>query len=112
MRIAAKQIITSMNHSGLSHGIKETIDLIPKKSDGPLSSVRGTCGWGIRAVDGYSMQKILCWLAFVTVLGLVFVVNWLVLVSKTDLQNGFVVPTFLGGMLMAALAIPQILGVA
>ena len=86
--------------------------MIPKKLDGPLDSIHGACGWGIRAVQGYSLQKISYWLIFITVLDLVFIVLWLVLVSKTDLQNAFIVSTFLGGMFMTIVAVPQILGTA
>lgn len=112
MEIAGKQVLMGMGHPGLSHGFSDTISMIPKKCNGPLGSKHGTCGWGMRAMQGYSLRKILCWLGFLTALGLTFVAIWLTLVSKNDLQNAFVVPAFLIAVLMAMLAIPQILGVA
>jgi hypothetical protein len=112
MLIAARQVTTGLANPKCSNNMRQTLNMIPKKSDGPLDPKHGACGWGMRAVQGYSLKKILCYFIFVLVLGLVFVVLWLVFVSKTDLQNAIIVPTWLFAVFMCSVAIPPLLGTA
>ena len=72
----------------------------------------GEEGWGLHAVQGFSLFKILVWITALTVLGLLFVLFWLLFVDKTDLQNAFVPATFLSTMIFLGLAVPQMLRIA
>lgn len=111
MRIAAEQIIYTMHNPGKAHSIRTTIGMIPKKSDGPLALHFSTEGWGIRAIQGFALYKILVWIGSSSFLGLVFAGLWLAFVGKADLQNAFIPYSFLATMLMMALGIPQFLNV-
>ena len=90
---------------------RTTIGLVPKKIDGPLYPTCSAEGWGIRAVQGFSLYKILAWIGSLSFLGLLFAGLWLALMGKADLQNAFVPYSFLATMLMMALGIPQFLDV-
>lgn len=113
MKIAAKQLIIGMhkpiNHRGQTVG---TLAMIPKRKDMILDYRMGGEGWGLHAVQGFSLFKILFWVIALTVLGLLFVLFWLLFVDNTDLQNAFVPATFLSTMIFIGLAVPQILRVA
>lgn len=113
MAIAAEQLVIGMyestDHNREAMG---TLAMIPKKINPTLNYRMGEEGWGIHAVQGYSLFRVLVWITGVTVLGLVFVLFWLIFVNKTDLQNAFVPAAWLSTMTLMALAIPQALGVA
>ena len=113
MKIASEQLITGMHkpinprdHAG------GTLAMIPKRKNMTLDYRTGEEGWGLHAVQGFSMFKILVWIIGLTILGLLFVFFWLLFVDKTDLQNAFVPATFLTTMIFIGLAVPQILRVA
>lgn len=90
----------------------EILTMIPQRID-PVQSIRmGEKGWGLHAVQGCSLYKILVWITVVTVLGLLFVLFLLLFRDKTDLVGVFVPATFLSTMLLMFLSIPQIVGVA
>ena len=114
MEMASKQHVIGMYKSIEHHQTQRvgTLAMIPKKTNTPIDDQMGEEGWGLHAVQGYTLSKILVWIAALTILGLVFVILWLLLVDKTDLQNAFVPATFLSTMAFIGLAIPQILGVA
>ena len=112
MLIAAKQVMAGMSNPKCSNRMRQTLDMIPKKSDGPLDPKHGSCGWGMRAVQGYSFKKILWVLIFDLIFGLVCFALWLILVSKKDLQNAIVAPTWLFALFMCSVAIPPLLGAA
>ena len=117
MKIAAAQIIAGMhNPKKLTHSIathdKATIDMVPKKKNERLADAMGTEGWGLHAVQGFSLWKILVWIAVLGVLGLAFVALWLSFVNRTDLQNAFVPITFFMTAILLMLGVPQVLGVA
>ena len=113
MAIAAKQLVIGMYDANSNPSqATDTLAMIPKNTMAALGAEMGTEGWGLHAVPGYSLFKVLAWIAVLTVLGLVFVVCWLTFVNKTDLQNAFIPAMFLSSMLLMALAIPQLLGIA
>lgn len=85
--------------------------MIPKKVD-ELLRQKGVTGWGMYAVQGWSLWKMMAWIAVIITLGLVFVVLWLVLVDSKDLQNALAPVMFLSTMLCFAVALPQYLGAA
>ncbi|KAF2092665.1 hypothetical protein NA57DRAFT_62191 [Rhizodiscina lignyota] len=107
MEIARRQIVHGMRYPDRIYD-QETIGLIPKRSH-HTAFLLGDDGWGIRAIQGWSLSKILTWLSVSAVTGIVFVALWLVFVSKTDLQDAFV--PFLSPLsaMMILIAIPQFL---
>ncbi|KAK0516178.1 hypothetical protein JMJ35_000781 [Cladonia borealis] len=113
MAIAAKQIVTGMyENTDFPDLAKENLQMVPQNIACPLGSQKGVEGWGMYAIHGYSLRKILYWIVAITVLGLVFVILWLSFVDKTDLQNAFVPAMFLSTMIFMGLAVPQVLGAA
>lgn len=87
-----------------------TLPMIPKKREQRLNFLLGSQGWGLHAVQGFSITKILTWIASLTSLGVVFIIMWLVFINKTDLQNAFIPVGFFMTMIALALGIPQLLG--
>lgn len=65
----------------------------------------------MHARQGFSLWKIIYWVVGMTIVGLIFVVLWLCLVRKMDLQNAFIPFTFMAMVMTLGLAIPQYLGV-
>ena len=63
----------------------------------------------MHALPRFSLWKILAWIASLAIIGLVFVIFWLVFIDKTDLQNAFIPFTFLATMIMIGLGVPQLL---
>jgi predicted Kef-type K+ transport protein len=86
----------------------EIPQLIPKKRIPPsLQNTMGTEGWGLHAVQGWSVLKIISWFIVTQVFGFVFVPLWLTLVNKTDLQNAFTPLIFFSTSVMVAFGICQ-----
>lgn len=110
-KIAAAQIVDGIRNVGSYYGCW-TLPMIPKDAEFTGKWTSGTQAWGIHAVQGWYLWKIMSWVGFLSAVGLVFVVLWLALVSSTDLQNAFVPFTFLSTMILVALALPQYTGVA
>lgn len=117
MKIAEAQIIAGIHHPTLATGIKTTLEMIPKKISVPplggpnVHPETVAESWGMHARQRFSLWKIMAWIVSLTIIGLVFVVLWLVLIDKTDLQNAFVPYTFLATMLLIGLGVPQYLEV-
>ena len=111
MKIAAVQIIEGMRRPEGITGA-QTLDLIPKRRNPVSKWDMGSHGWGIHAVQGYSLWKILLWVGGVTGVGLAIAVTWLVTVNKKDLQNAFMPLTVLLTILGVGLGVPHLLGVA
>ena len=112
MAIAAEQIVTGMyEKSNAYYQARKVLAMIPKHKNLPLGNHMGVEGWGLHAIHGFSLRKILYWIVAVTAVGLIFVILWLIFMNKTDLQNVFAPAMFLGTLIMMGLAIPQILGV-
>jgi hypothetical protein len=86
--------------------------MIPKHKVAIQSWDKGDSAWGIHAISGFSLFKILRWIGLSLGLGAAFIVVWLVKVDRTDLQGAFVPVTFLITMVMLALGIPQVLNIA
>ena len=76
--------------------------MVPKKKDTTLPDSMGAEGWGLHAVQGLSLWKILVWIAALEVLGLAFVATWL----------AFVPITFFMTLVLLMLGVPQVLGIA
>jgi hypothetical protein len=111
MALASEQLIIGMHYPQTVAGNSTTLSMIPKSTRTPLSPNTGAEGWGLHALQRFSLIKIMWWLIGLTFFGLVFVICWLSFVSKTDLQNAFIPFTFLAGMVMIGLAVPQLLEV-
>ena len=117
MAIAATQLVDGIHQPHEGRGTTTTLDMIPKRirngsSNGTSSDDwRSSEEWGMHALPRFSLWKILAWIASLTILGLVFVVFWLVFIDKTDLQNAFIPFTFLATMVMIGLGVPQLLEV-
>ena len=117
MKIAASELIAGIHQPHEGKGRKTTLNMIPKRirsegvngtsSDGWSSSEE----WGMRALPIFSLWKILAWIACLAILGLIFVIFWLVFIDKTDLQNAFIPFTFLATMVLFGLGVPQLLEV-
>ncbi|CZR59541.1 uncharacterized protein PAC_09435 [Phialocephala subalpina] len=111
MAIAAEQLIIGMSYPEKFSGSSSTISMIPKSTRPPLPLDAGSEGWGLHGLQRFSLMKILAWVIGLWIFGLVFVILWLVFVSKTDLQNTFIPFTFLASMVMLGLGVPQLLDV-
>lgn len=117
MKIAASELIAGIHQPHEVKGRTTTLDMIPKRirnerangtsSDDWSSSEE----WGMHALPRFSLWKILVWIVSLAILGLVFVIFWLVFIDKTDLQNAFIPFTFLATMIMIGLGVPQLLEV-
>ena len=113
MKIAATELIAGIYQPHGGRCRTTTLNMIPKRirsegvngtiSDGWSSSEE----WGMHALPRFSLWKILAWIASLAILGLVFVIFWLVFIDKTDLQNAFIPFTFLATMVMIRLGVPQ-----
>ena len=111
MRIAAAQLVARLHQPEMTNGIHTTMDMIPKHIGNKAGLNAGWEGWGVHALQRFSLWKILAWLAFLTVVGLVFAITWLVCVNRMDLQNAFIPFTFLSTMILIGLGVPQVLDV-
>jgi hypothetical protein len=111
MALASEQLIIGIHSPRTVVGISTTLSMIPKCTRTPLSLAAGARGWGIHALQRFSFMKIMWWITGSTIVGMVFVIFWLVFVSRTDLQNAFIPFTFLAGMVMVGLAVPQLLDI-
>ncbi len=109
MKIAARELIAGIYQPEGCRGRTSLLDMIPKRNMLQPVGGRGSEDWGMHALPIFSLWKILAWIAFLTTLGLAFVIFWLVFVSKTDLQNAFIPFTFLATMVMIGLGLPQLL---
>ena len=113
MKIAEAQIVAGIHGSVLASGLTNTLEMIPKKlatppQGGPNVHLES---WGMHARQRFSLWKIMAWLVSLTIMGLVFVILWLVFIDKTDLQNAFVPYTFLATMVLIGIGVPQLLDV-
>ena len=117
MEVAAKELIAGIHQPHEGRGRTTTLNMIPKRIRNERAN--GTSSddwvsleeWGMHALPRFSLWKILAWIASLAILGLVFVIFWLVFIDKTDLQNAFIPFTFLATMVMIGLAVPQLLDV-
>jgi hypothetical protein len=107
-KIASCTIAAGLKNPNSSEGTMEILRLIPKKKVPPLlPKAPGTEGWGLHAIQGWSLFKILAWYIATQVLGLVFFSIWLGFVNKTDLQNAFIPLTFFTTSFMVGFGICQ-----
>ncbi|KAK5690273.1 hypothetical protein LTR97_012462 [Elasticomyces elasticus] len=111
MIIAAKQIVAGMDRPEHGRSLL-TLPMVPKHLPAPQNANTSVECWGIHAVQGWSLRKIMCWIAGLNALGMTFVVLWLCFVSKTDLQNAFIPVTFFQTMIMIMIAVPQFVNAA
>ncbi|KAH6669243.1 hypothetical protein B0J14DRAFT_672109 [Halenospora varia] len=108
MAITAKQILALMHTTEDFPKTKSTLNLIPKKVDSPLSHEMSCEGWGIHAVQGFSLSKFLRWMGVLLLLHMVFVSYWLLFIDTTDLQNAFVPVGFVITVVGLVVGVPQI----
>lgn len=111
MAMASVQIVAGMHDPSKVEG-NSTLEMIPKKVDALLEPDKGAEGWGLHAVQGWSMWKIVFWFGALGMVGMLFMVLWLVLVDPKDLQNAFTPVMALMTILGLAVAIPQYLDAA
>ena len=114
MKIAEAQIIAGIHGSVLASGLTNTLEMIPKKLATPPQGgpdVNEPGSWGMHARQRFSLWKIMAWIVSLTIIGLVFVILWLVFIDRTDLQNAFVPYTFLATMVLIGMGVPQLLDV-
>ena len=117
MKIAASELIAGIHQPHGGRDRTTTLKMIPKRirNERANGTSSDDCGsseeWGMHALPRFSLWKILAWIASLAILGLVFVIFWLVLIDKTDLQNAFIPFTFLATMVMIGLGVPQLLEV-
>ncbi|XPS99137.1 Non-specific serine/threonine protein kinase [Ascochyta lentis] len=100
MKITAKQIIKGMKGRNGPSGSRRVLDAIPKHlfaaSGAPLYQTQGTGwqeykhAWGICAVQGWALKKILLSVSIISIVGYAIFAAWLVFVNKTDLQDSSV----------------------
>lgn len=86
MAIAAQQVVIGMYEKSNSYyQARKVLAMIPKHKTIPLGNDTGVKGWGLHAIHGFSLRKILYWTAAVTAAGLIFVILWLIFIGKTEL---------------------------
>ena len=117
MIMTAAQIVMGMKSPAYAHTSRNTLYAIPRhcldiEDTGFLPKPgagwrRGDIAWGIKAVQGWVVWKMLVWLVLSHVIGLVPFVVWLVLVDKKDLQNASVGYAILMGVVYAGLTVVQ-----
>lgn len=111
MAIASKQLTVGIYDPSKVNG-SNTIAMVPKKMGVPLAMSQGVEEWGLHAIQGWSLRKILMWMSVLHFIGLLFVSLWLALVDVKDLQNAFMPAMFLATMFSLLLGIPQYLNAA
>ena len=114
LKIAEAQIIAGIHGSVLASGFTNTLEMIPKNLATPSQGgpdVNEPGSWGMHARQRFSLWKIMAWIVSLTIIGLVFVILWLVFIDRTDLQNAFVPYTFLATMVLIGMGVPQLLDV-
>jgi hypothetical protein len=112
MIIAAKLIAQGISQPTKFSGKTFLLPMIPKKKDTPLESHMGAEGWGMHAIPGFSLWKVLAWIGTLLFAGLLFWALWLALMDSKDLQNAVIPAMFFMTMATIALAIPQVRGAA
>ena len=111
MKIAASELIAGIHQPHGGRDRTTTLNMYPKRIRNEHANGTSSDDWGMHALPRFSLWKILAWIASLTILGLVFVMSWLVFINKTDLQNAFIPFTFLATMVMIGLGVPQLLEV-
>lgn len=61
MGVTAKQIIAGMHSRKTAVGLDTTLRMIPKTKDMTLNYLMGSQGWGLHAIEGISLSKIMAW---------------------------------------------------
>ena len=111
MAIAAKQVLANMH--GFKRRVKHdktTLPMVPKKCKEGIKLLSGSEGWGMHAIQGFSITRILSWMGTITLVGIVFAILWLVLVDKTALTNAFYLMGAFLTLFSMAMGVTQLLG--
>jgi hypothetical protein len=87
--------------------IEDILCRVPKKVNGKLENKIHAVGYGLQAVPGVALWKVLVALAFLHVGPLIFAVRWL-LGHPGDLQNAFLSLFYLVGLLNLIVVLPDI----
>ena len=111
MKIAAEELIAGIHQPEGGRDRTETLIRIPQRLRATTAEGTDSEDWGMHALSRFSLRKFLAWVVFLTILGLAFVIFWLVFIDKKDLQNAFIPFTFLATMIMIGLGVPQYLEV-
>jgi hypothetical protein len=122
MKVTAKQIVKGMKNENEFGDPKRILKAIPKHlfevSATGLRQNQGTGwkvykeGWGIYAIQGWALKKMLISIGIISAIGLAVFVVWLCVIDHTDLQNASTPFFMLLGVMGLALAIPQYLDIA
>jgi len=86
--------------------------MVPTNTGPSILKIDGHQGWGIHAVQGYSLVKFLNWMMVLTILGMVFMVLWLVKIDEKDLVNALAPLVLFYTTVLVFLGVPQVLDVA
>jgi hypothetical protein len=108
MKMAGAEIVAGIRNSNINCRGLQTLSDITKRL-GIINWAARDEGWGIRAIQGWSLMKVSLWLGGATFTGGIFALLWLIKVSKTDLQNAFVPMIYLLTTIMVVMGIPAFL---
>lgn len=87
--------------------MEDIITRIPKKTNGRLKKEYGTLGYGMHAVPGWAVWKLMVALLLTQLGPSVFVIKWLC-GHPGDLQNAFSLSMYLIGLLNLVVVIPDV----
>lgn len=87
--------------------MQDIITRIPKKINGRLEQEYGALGYGMHAVPGWAVWKLMAALVLSQVGPLVFLIKWLC-GHKGDLQNAFTLSMYLIALLNLIVVVPDV----
>lgn len=112
MMIVAKELTVGIRDPEQGTIGLQTLHGVPVRSNSNVTLwQRGDLGWGIRPIQRWSRVKIALWIIGSQAVGWIFLGLWLGLVSKTDLQNAFMVSVYLLAVTMGVLGVPSLLDI-
>ncbi|ORY16259.1 hypothetical protein BCR34DRAFT_597813 [Clohesyomyces aquaticus] len=122
IKIAAKQIIKGMKGRRATLGSRDTVCAIPcHLFQPPMTQLyqsqgtgwkKGEQAWGICAIQGWAVWKVMLWIGFSSLTGLVIFAMWLAFVDNKDLQNASVSFIMVTTTMLMLIGVPQYLGSA
>lgn len=108
MKMIGMELVTGMSDYKGATGL-QTLEGIPKRLKNVVTWNRGDEGWGIRAIQGWSLKKVSLWIIGAEAVGAIFAACWLVFVDTKDIQNAFMPMLYLLATMMAIPGVPAIL---
>lgn len=110
-KVAGEYVLQGMADPSQTNASIRTLRMVPKHK------IRHTPSWdlydeawGIHAVQGWSLCRMVVWLVLLNLAELLFVILWLTLVDSTDIQTAFTVPGYMTATVALGLIIPQFIG--